>query len=352
MSASPESEIVPGELIAERWALVRKLGEGGMAIVFLARDTTSGALRAIKILRREFMSEEQVVSRFALEAKTAARLVHPNIVRVFEDTITPWGAPCFLMEALDGQSLAEAAPLGRRLTLPRAASIVQRVLVALSEAHRQGVVHRDLKPDNIFLVGPLGAEQAVKLLDFGVARVIEAAGGHTRKTKTGMMLGTPGYMSPEQLRNAKDVDARGDLWSLATVFYELLTGHDPFDAINDFARLTAVFTQDAIDVDRDDASLRPWRPFFERAFAKDLDARFQSADEMRAAVDALLRGDSLPAPAQRRDSPAERPASRVLMLGALLIMVAIVGLLIAALARGGEAPTTEHHDSRPLSSRP
>lgn len=280
-----------------------------MGAVYAAEGVNGEGDVAVKILHKEFVKEDQVVSRFYAEAEASKRLNHPNIARVFESGTAETGEPFLIMELLRGQSFGDACPEGSRIPVPEATRIMKEVLVALAEAHRQDIVHRDLKPDNIFLCDVPGGGRVAKLLDFGIARVIDAAsGGAMRKTKTGMLLGTPGYMSPEQLRNSKTVDPRGDLWSLCTVFYEVISGRDPYGATNDFARLTAVFTQDAIPVDRDAPELAPWREFFQRAFQRDINLRFQSAQEMSAAIDAVLEGRPLPAPAApRQPLPPQQP---------------------------------------------
>lgn len=306
-----ETDTLLGTVLGGRWRLTRKLGEGGMGAVYCGEGIAGEGEFAVKILHKEFVKEEQVVSRFYAEAEASKRLHHPNIARIYESGTAETGEPYLLMELLRGQPLADANPDGSRMEVGRAVVIMKEVLVALTEAHRQDIVHRDLKPDNIFLCNQPDGSQIAKLLDFGIARVIDAAnGGAMRKTKTGMLLGTPGYMSPEQLRNSKSVDPRSDLWSLCTVFYELLSGRDPYGATNDFARLTAVFTQESIPVDRDAPDLAPWREFFVRSFMRDINQRFQSAGEMSAAIDAVVNGQPLPPPAAPIQPPAP-PASEV-----------------------------------------
>ena len=151
-------------------------------------------------------------------------------------------------------------------------------LSALGAAHSLNVVHRDLKPDNIFLPAN-SPPNAAKILDFGVAKVIDAAGGAGSRTRTGMLLGTPGYMSPEQIKNSKAVDPRSDLFSAAVLFYEMLTGVTPFPASNEFAKLIVILNEEPRPVDAVNPLLTPLVPFFQRALAKERDARFQSAAE-------------------------------------------------------------------------
>lgn len=309
-----ETDSLVGAVLGGRWRLTRKLGEGGMGAVYAAQGSAGEGDVAVKILHREFVKEEQVVSRFYAEAEASKRLNHPHIARVHESGTAETGEPFLIMELLRGQPLGDACPEGARLPVPDTAHIMKEVLVGLAEAHRQDIVHRDLKPDNIFLCEAPGGGRVAKLLDFGIARVIDAAsGGAMRKTKTGMLLGTPGYMSPEQLRNSKTVDPRCDLWSLCTVFYEIISGRDPYGATNDFARLTAVFTQDSIPVDRDAPELAPWREFFQRAFQRDINLRFQTAQEMSEAIDAVLAGRPLPPlgpPLQYQPPGAQPPAQQ------------------------------------------
>ncbi len=187
---------------------------------------------------------------------------------------------------------------GRPMPPNQAAGIVLGVLQALTIAHGRGVVHRDLKPDNLFLVPDGRGNHVVKVLDFGIAKVMDAAGGMGSKTKTGVLLGTPGYMSPEQIKNSKGVDARSDLWSCGVIFYELLTGAEAFPAENEFTRLTLVLTQEIRPVTEVSRDLAPWASFFQRALSKNVGSRFQSAQEMAQALAAMVAGSSS---AQGRD---------------------------------------------------
>jgi len=146
------------------------------------------------------------------------------------------------------------------------------------------VIHRDLKPDNVFLTRAPDGTFAVKVLDFGIAKVMDAAGGMGSRTRTGMLLGTPAYMSPEQVKNARDVDARADLWSAGVMFYEMLTGRVAFPAPTEFARLAAVLSTEPEPIDRVDPALAPLSPFVTRTLAKNRDDRFRTALEMARAL--------------------------------------------------------------------
>lgn len=293
-----------GRTLSNQFRLVRLLGEGGMGAVFEADALNGEGKRAIKILHPEYVDEPEVLQRFYAEAETAKRLDHPNIARVFDLATAEDGTPYLVMELLEGIPLSAYVRPGVPHPVQRAAPIIHAILQALTEAHRRGVVHRDLKPENVFLVRQETGQFAVKVLDFGIAKVMDAAGGMGSKTRTGVLLGTPGYMSPEQLKNAKTVDPRSDLWSVGIMLYEMLTGREAFEADTDFGRLTAVLTQDPVPVDKTDPKLAPFREYFMRALARDLDSRFQDAEEMANALLALARG-GVPQPTAARSKPQD-----------------------------------------------
>src|SRR5437868_5950515 len=182
--ASPMSGPLPesnrpqvGTVMSRRWRLVAKLGEGGMGEVFAAEPVDGGARVAIKILRREFVTDADVRARFLDEGRTCIRLSHPNIVRVTECSQTDDGAPYIVMELLEGVPLGAYMQHGARVPVAQAGPILQGILSGLAAAHAQGVVHRDLKPDNVFLTRGKGGTFVVKVLDFGIAKVMDVAGG-------------------------------------------------------------------------------------------------------------------------------------------------------------------------------
>jgi serine/threonine protein kinase len=290
------SDRMVGAVLSGRWRLTKLLGEGGMGAVFAADGVRGEGRRAIKVLHPEYIGEEQVLRRFYAEAQASQRLSHPNIARVYEFAQAEDGSPYLVMELLEGIPLAAYVQPGVPHPVQQAAPIVHAILQALAEAHRQGVVHRDLKPDNVFLVREPSGRFIVKVLDFGIAKVMDEAGGMGSKTRTGMLLGTPGYMSPEQVKNAKGVDPRSDLWSAGIILYEMLTGRAAFHAETEFAKLTAVLTQDPVPIEQVSPQLAPWRDFFARALARDPDRRFQSAAEMGEALLAVAKGGSMPVP--------------------------------------------------------
>lgn len=291
----------PGSLVGAtldgRWRLTRVLGQGGLAVVFEAESLEGGGRAAVKILRSEFGDNQDVVQRFLNEVRASARVDHPGIARVYEAVRAADGTPYLVMELLSGEPLANRMNRGR-VPVEQAAGIVQNILRALSAAHASGVIHRDLKPGNVFLVGDAVNGSEVKVLDFGISLVLDAAGGMHRKTRTGMLLGTPGYMSPEQIKDIKRTDARCDLWACGILFYELLTGVPAFEAENEFARVTKVLTSDPTPIENVAPQYAHWGPFFRRALARDPAQRFQTAYEMAQAVESVARSGQMPAPVQ------------------------------------------------------
>jgi serine/threonine-protein kinase len=273
-----------GAVLSRRWRLLHKLGDGGMGEVYAAEPVDGGARVAIKLLRLEFLGDPQVLSRFLEEGHLCTRLVHPNIARMLECARAEDGSPYLVMELLEGVPLSAYTQNGGRIPIAQAVPILQGILAGLAAAHAQGVIHRDLKPDNVFLTRAPDGTFAVKVLDFGIAKVMDAAGGMGSRTRTGMLLGTPAYMSPEQIKNARDVDARADLWSAGVMCYEMLTGRVAFPAPTEFARLAAVLSTEPGPIERIDPSLAPLSPFVTRALSKDRDARFPTALEMARAL--------------------------------------------------------------------
>jgi serine/threonine-protein kinase len=215
------------------------------------------------------------------------RLVHPNIVRTFECGTAEDGLPYMVMELLDGVPLGAYTQNGGRVPLAQAVPILQGILAGLAAAHAQGVVHRDLKPENVFLTRGAEGTFVVKVLDFGIAKVMDEAGGMGGRTRAGMLLGTPAYMSPEQVKDPRDVDQRADLWSAGVMFYEMLTGRAAFPAPTAYARLAAVVSVEPEPVERIDPALAPLSAFVARALKKSRDERYPSALEMARALVAV-----------------------------------------------------------------
>jgi len=262
-----------------------------MGSVHAAADLETGQQVAIKIVHREFLGDPSVLDRFLDEARTGQKFAHPNIVRVFGTGRAEGNLPFLVMELLEGVPLSAYTKNGGRVPITQAAPILHAVLLGLAAAHAEGIVHRDLKPENVFLAREASGQFVVKVLDFGIAKVMDEAGGMGKRTRTGMLLGTPAYMSPEQIKNSKDVDPRSDLFSLGVLFYEMVTGRPAFPAPNEFAKLTAVLTAEPEPIERVEPSLAFLAPFIARAIHKDRQQRFQSAMEMLHALASALGQD-------------------------------------------------------------
>jgi len=259
-TSSPATQLI-GAVLNGRWRLVRLLGEGGMGAVYEADGTRGEGKRAIKLLHPEFCKEEQILHRFFAEAQANQALQHPNVAQIYEAARAEDGSPYLVMELLQGTPLTTWLERGQPVPPEHVVPVIQAVLSALSMAHARRIIHRDLKPDNLFLVRDAQGANQVKVLDFGIAKLMDAAGGMGQKTRTGVLLGTPGYMSPEQIKNAKGVDGRSDLWSVGVILYELLTAREPFPADNEFARLTSVLTEEVKPIEQVVPQLASWSAF-------------------------------------------------------------------------------------------
>jgi eukaryotic-like serine/threonine-protein kinase len=211
------------------YKLVTKIGEGGMGEVYLAEHNLLKRKAAVKLLLEEFNGEEMVVKRFIQEARATSKLIHPGIVQIYDFGKTPDGKTYMIMEFLEGETLSQRIRNKGKLPLADAVNIVRQMSEALAVAHGHGVVHRDLKPDNVFIVADVTAPRSerVKILDFGIAKMMDPSIS-APKTATGSVLGTPVYMAPEQCQGLK-VDLRADLYALGGVFFHLLCGRPPFN---------------------------------------------------------------------------------------------------------------------------
>ena len=279
-----DRETWTGSLLGGRYRIGELIGIGGMGSVYEAERLDLAQMRvAIKVLHPSVGARSDLVMRFRREAETVAAIDHPNIVRIL-DFQSPPNEPAFLvMERLHGEPLGDAIAKEGRFTGERAAFVASQVLSALSAAHAANVVHRDLKPDNVFLTIMSGLRDIVKLLDFGVAKLMNAR-NNEKLTQTGSVLGTPAYMAPEQARGAS-VDHRSDIYAVGCMMYEALTGRAPFVADNYNALLFEIqkTTPTPLDVLRPD--LDPaLASVVRRAMAKSPSERFQTADAMEAAL--------------------------------------------------------------------
>ncbi|MBL9044261.1 MAG: serine/threonine protein kinase [Myxococcales bacterium] len=230
---SPDSNTqLLGQKVGE-YRLLREVGRGGMGVVFEAVHGETGEKVAVKAIHEKLLSNLTAVQRFVAEARLMARVDHPGLTKVFDSGQLPGGRPYFVMEFLVGESLRDRLRKKGRLAQREAVAIGEAMARALAIAHEKGIVHRDLKPDNVLLVEDkaAGGGELVKILDFGIAKAIAAGAGETLpgvQTATGLLLGTPTYMAPEQCRGGVEVTDRADVYSLGIVLYQLVSGTPPF----------------------------------------------------------------------------------------------------------------------------
>ena len=247
-----QEKTLVGQVVGGRYHVKRVLGEGGMGIVYEAEQQMGTATRkvALKTLHSHLSQDPSVSARFHREVGTIAQLEHPNTIKVYDFGATTDGTLYIAMEFVAGKSLSQLLEESKTLPPERVLRIVRQIAGSLEEAHQQGVIHRDLKPDNVVLTQRAGEKDVVKLLDFGIAARTESADAarEQKLTQQGMVLGTPPYMSPEQF-TGKPLDARSDIYSLAVMTYEMLTGRLPFEATTPWQWATEHMTAQPIPFD-------------------------------------------------------------------------------------------------------
>ena len=219
-----------GETIGS-YRITGKLGEGGMGVVYQGEHQRIARKAAIKVLLAEFLKNQEVVERFFREAMATSRIRHPGIVEILDCNLLPTGSAYIIMELLEGESLGAHLQREGRLSVERALFLARHIADALAAAHDERIVHRDLKPDNIFVLSTRAgtAAQPIKIVDFGIAKLLDPDTRHNRhKTRTGSIVGTPVYMSPEQCRGVGEIDHRTDIYSLGCMLFEMLVGRPPF----------------------------------------------------------------------------------------------------------------------------
>jgi serine/threonine-protein kinase len=242
---SPAGDARIGQVVADKYRLVRLLGQGGMGAVYEAVNTWTTRRVALKFLRAELTAEPGAVARFTQEAKTATAIAHPSIVEVLDMGRDPTDGSLYIVqEFLDGGDLRHFLQgSGGRLPPDEALDIAIPVMGALVAAHGRGVVHRDVKPENIFLLQNTSGRPLPKLIDFGISKVLGSPGAQGMETATGAAMGTPRYMAPEQLRGEKSIDGRADVWAMGVVLYEMLGGRRPYDGGSVFELASQMMTR-------------------------------------------------------------------------------------------------------------
>ena len=302
-AASPVQDLV-GQVLADRYHVMKKLGEGGMGQVYLAEHVKMGRKSAIKVLNPSMVYDPDAVARFNREAANASRISHPSVCAIYDFGETPEGLIYLAMEFVEGQPLTDVLEREGALPVGRAAAIFAQVADALQAAHDLGIVHRDLKPDNVMLARARDGADVVKVVDFGIAKLV-GSDASQEVTKTGLVIGTPEFMSPEQLSGDK-VDGRSDIYSLGLMFFKMLTGRLPFEADTVQETLVQRLTEEPLTL----AAARPDLRFppglqeaLDSALARTPVARYQTAAKFAndvAGVTGLAR----------RTSPGGIPVTR------------------------------------------
>ena len=279
------AQVKPGDLLGGKYRVERVLGTGGMGIVVLARHTQLGQRVALKVMLKEALADAGNAERFAREARAAVRLQSPHTARVLDVGKLKNGEPYMVMEYLDGQDLDEVVRVAGALPPHVAVDYILQACEAFAEAHALGMVHRDIKLKNMFLAKTLDGRPVVKVLDFGLAKTLGTL-GDVSLTATSAVFGSPQYMSPEQMRSAKDVDVRSDIWSIGVSLYELLTTRVPFDAPG-VAEICAMVLKDPVEPpSKWTFGLSPdLDAIVVKCLAKNPNERFQSVAELAAALE-------------------------------------------------------------------
>jgi eukaryotic-like serine/threonine-protein kinase len=275
----------PGQILAGKYRLMSMLGQGGMGSVWRAEHLALRSPVAVKLIDPAYVENEEACSRFMREAQSAAALRSPHVVQILDYGMDE-GTPYIVMELMEGESLASRLERSVTLSPADAARVMTDVCRAVGRAHQAGIVHRDLKPDNIFLV-PNDESEIAKVLDFGIAKSAMPGMTPGSGTRTGTMLGTPYYMSPEQASGSKSVDWRSDLWSLAIIAFECITGVRPFNS-DTLGALVLSICVDEIPVPSRVARVPiGFDEWFTRAADRVPDRRFQSAKELAQTLSAV-----------------------------------------------------------------
>jgi serine/threonine-protein kinase len=277
-----------GDVIADKYEIVGLIGAGGVGYVVSAMHLELGELVALKLLREESLAHPEVVARFSREARAAAKIKSEYVARVFDVGALPNGTPFIVMEYLQGHDLADVLRAQGKLPIKVAVEYMMQSCEALASAHASGIVHRDIKPENLFLTRQGEGIEIIKVLDFGISKVALSSARQAvprQFVRTMLPMGTPAYMSPEQIRATGEVDARTDIWALGCVLFELLTGACAFDA-------PTIMQLGAAILERDPRPLRTFIPdapveleqIVSRCLEKDPDKRFQDVAELALAL--------------------------------------------------------------------
>jgi eukaryotic-like serine/threonine-protein kinase len=351
-----------GTTLLGRYKITRKIGQGGMGAVFEAQHTLIGKPVAVKVLLDKYAKREAIVARLEQEARLASATRHEHIIDINDFGTTDDGRTFVVMEYLEGESLAEC--LQREETLPeqRILRIAQQIASALGAAHSKGIVHRDVKPENVFLLKRKEGD-FVKVVDFGISKSLRASDAtreedQVRLTQTGMVLGTPLYMSPEQARGDDDLDHRIDVYALGVIMYELATGRVPFMGSN----YLSVISQVLNDTAKSPRSIRPelseeFEAIVMKALVKDKDHRYQSMEDVLVDLTALVDDPTHSTERARITGPRRKPtktSARTLLFigGALGVAGAAVVAVVMMMRPDGDGKNAVAFDAAPVVNAP
>jgi eukaryotic-like serine/threonine-protein kinase len=309
----PQDPFIGRDILNGSFRILQKIGSGGMGAVYKAMELKNSRMVGVKILHPKLANRKDLVSRFGREARALSQLSHPNTVRVFFYGELEDGALYIIMELLEGKNLNQSVRSEGPFPVERALPILIQACGALDEAHKAGIIHRDLKPENIFLVQTPELRDFPKLLDFGLAKVGERQmrPGSIVLTQEGMVFGTPEFMSPEQAQG-KTLAPASDVYSLAVILYEVLTGKLPFDAKSsmDFIQMHVMGKPISINQRTPGRTFPPLlEQVMDRALAKKVEDRFASAADFAVALQAVLQGATVLPPEAFASSPIPPSAS-------------------------------------------
>lgn len=291
-SSHPPADPFIGKQI-EKYRILKQIGEGGMGVVYEAEHIHIGKKVALKILREDYTKKQDVVERFKQEARSASIIGHPNIIDVTDFGYTNDGRVFFIMEYLEGEDLATILENERALKWHRAVKIALQVCHGLEAAHSKGIIHRDMKPENIFIVHPNTKDEKVKILDFGIAKMSILDHESKRLTRTGVVFGTPEYMSPEQAAG-KTIDKRVDIYSLGVIMYEMITSKVPFTGDSFMAILSKHIFDKVPPLKEVSPNLHipeSLEKTIYKCLEKEPENRFESAAQLASALESVLSED-------------------------------------------------------------
>lgn len=329
----PDDLFAPGEVVGGKYRISERIGSGGMGAVYVALDEALDRIVAIKVARSDPAQREELERRLLLEARVLARLRGPHVPRIFDFGWTAGSSdsssPYLVLEYLDGCDVCELLRRNGPFGVEQVVRVALDICEGLHEAHASGVVHRDVKPENLFVTQRIDGEPLVKILDFGVSKQLF---GPSSMTKPGSPVGSPHYMSPEQLRASDDVDARADIWSIGAVAFQLLAGGPPFNGSSMVEVCARVLSEPLPDL----RHLRPDVPeglvcVIERCMEKEPEHRYQNARELALALRGSLRARTTVASSKRRrpefrvrrrDIPGWRSYSTLIAATAVLLLTA------------------------------